>query len=346
MIPFSKRVLDLDAAMTADRLATRLRDATRNLRRRGLVVALSGGVDSACVAALGVRAVGADRVYGLLLPERDSSAESLVYAKELARVLGIKYEVRDISGILEEAGCYRHRDEAVRPHLPDLPAGAPWKIAMHGDRMGTRVVNAFYVVALGPDAVERRARLTPDGYLQIIAATNFKQRVRKMLEYYHADRLVYAVASTPNRLEYDQGFFVKLGDGAGDIKPIASLYKTQVFQLAAHLGVPEAILNRVPTTDTYSLGQTQEEFYFSVPYHELDLLLWARNHGVTADAAASVMGLSAEQVTSVYGDIDQKRRTTAYLHAPPVLLEEVMETDAHAPRHAFAREAPGEVPRA
>jgi NAD+ synthase len=325
MTEFTRNVLDLDLEATAQELAQRLREAIKRLHRRGLVVGLSGGIDSSCVAALAVRAVGADRVFGLMMPERDSSPESLELARQLARRLGITFEVRDVASTLAEVGCYRARDEAVMSVFPELPAGCAWKIAMHGDRLGTEALNVFYLVARAPDGGEKRARLPPAAYLQIVAATNFKQRVRKMLEYYHADRLVYACAATPNRLEYDQGFFVKGGDGAGDVKPIASLYKTQVYRLAEHLGVPPAIVERAPTTDTYSLSQSQEEFYFSVPYGELDLLLWAKNHGVPAEVAAGVMGLTAEQVGRVFADIDQKRRTTAYLHARPVLLEPVPE---------------------
>ena len=122
-------------------------------------------------------------------------------------------------------------------------------------------------------------RLPLQEYLQIVAATNFKQRIRKTLEYFHADRLNYAVVGTPNRLEYDQGFFVKNGDGAADVKPIAHLYKTQVYALARHLGLPEEICNGAPTTDTYSLPQGQDEFYFALPYDQMDLALWALNHG-------------------------------------------------------------------
>ena len=162
-------------------------------------------------------------------------------------------------------------------------------------------------------------------YLQMVAATNFKQRVRKMMEYYHADRLNYVVAGTPNRLEYDQGFFVKLGDGSADIKPIAHLYKTQVYALAEYLGVPEEIRRRPPTTDTFSLPQTQEEFYFALPYAKMDLCLYGRNNGVPAAEVAAAAGLTTEQVERVYKDIDQKRRTTAYLHARPQLVEPVAE---------------------
>ena len=171
-----------------------------------------------------------------------------------------------------------------------------------------------------PPASTSEVRLTLEAYLGIVAATNFKQRTRKMLEYYHADRLNYAVAGTPNRLEYDQGFFVKLGDGAADIKPIAHLYKTQVYQLARFLGLPDDICNRPPTTDTYSLPQSQEEFYFSLPYDKMDLVLYGKNHGYSAAEIAAAMGLTAEQVERVFQDIEGKRRSAAYLHSPPVLV--------------------------
>ena len=323
---FSNDVLKLDLEPTAAELASSLRDAVlKTLRRRGIVVAVSGGIDSACVAALAVRALGPARVFGLLLPERDSSGESTAYGRKLCEKLGIAFELHDIAPALEAVGCYARRDAAVRSVFPRFEPGMPWKIAMHGDRMGSGSLNVFYAVVRTPDGEDHRVRLTPAAYLEIVAATNFKQRTRKMIEYFHADRLVYAVAGTPNRLEYDQGFFVKLGDGAADVKPIAGLYKTQVYALAEHLGVIGEILAREPTTDTYSLAQSQEDFYFSVHYRQLDLLLWAKNHAVPAAEAAGVMGLSAEQVERVFADIDQKRRTTAYLHAAPLLLQPVPE---------------------
>jgi NAD+ synthase len=152
-----------------------------------------------------------------------------------------------------------------------------------------------------------------------------KQRTRKMMEYTYADRYVFAATGTPQRQEYDQGFFVKLGDGAADVKPIAALYKTQVYAMARHLGVIEEILNRSPTTDTYSMEQSQQDFYFSVNYKDLDLILYGKNNGVDPAEVAKELGCSAEQVRRVYEDIDQKRRTTAYLQAPPILLEPVPE---------------------
>jgi NAD+ synthase len=162
-----------------------------------------------------------------------------------------------------------------------------------------------------------------DAYLAVIAATNMKQRTRKQLEYFHADRLNYAVAGTPNRLEYDQGFFVKQGDGAADFKPIAHLYKTQVYALAEYVGVPADIRGRAPTTDTFSLPQGQDEFYFAVPYDKMDLCLYAHNHNVPAAEVAPIVGLSPEQVERVFKDIEAKRRVAQYLHARPLLVIDV-----------------------
>lgn len=323
---FSKDVLRLDLPRKAEELGGLLSHAVhKTLRRRGLVVAVSGGIDSACVAALAVRALGPGRVFGLLLPERDSSSESTVYGRRLCERLGIDHELQDITPALETVGCYTRRDAAVRSVFPGFEPDMPWKIVLSGDLLGSNALNVFYVVVRTPDGEEHRVRLTPRAYLEIVAATNFKQRVRKMMEYFHADRLAFAVAGTPNRLEFDQGFFVKLGDGAADVKPIASLYKTQVYELARYLGVGDEILDREPTTDTYSLSQSQEDFFFSVPYRLLDAILWAKNHGVSPEEVGRELGLSPVQVLRVYRDIDQKRRTTAYLHAPPQLLEPVPE---------------------
>jgi NAD+ synthase len=207
----------------------------------------------------------------------------------------------------------------------------PWKIVLASDPLSSETLHFFKLVVRFGSGDDRQYRLPPGAYLKVVAATNFKQRTRKMLEYYHADRLNYAVAGTPNRLEYDQGFFVKLGDGAADVKPIAALYKTQVYALARHLGVNEEILGREPTTDTYSLEQSQEDFYYSLHYSKLDLVLWAKNHGVSAESVAAELGYKPEQVRRVYDDIEQKRRATGYLHAPPILLEPVEELPGHAP---------------
>src|SRR5690606_9366714 len=275
-------VLELDYEAEADRIADWLRETTaRRLRRRGLVVAISGGIDSSCCAALAVRALGPGRVLGLILPERDSSDASAGRAQVLAAHLGIRVGTVDIAPAREAIGCYRERDAAVRRVLPDYGAGWRFKIVIDGGTEGR--INVFRLVAEDPDGGHHDHVLGLADYLQIVAATNYKQRVRKTIEYYHADRLNYAVVGTPNRLEYDQGFFVKNGDGSADVKPIAHLYKTQVYAMARHLGLPERVCAAIPTTDTYSLAQGQDEFYFALPYRQMDLALWSLEHDRPAE---------------------------------------------------------------
>ena len=321
---FTKSVLEIDAAQVADAICSALRDQLSEVRRRGIVVGLSGGIDSSVVTALSVRAIGAERVHVLLMPERDSSPESQALGTLLANQLGTQFTVEDIAPTLEAAGCYARQIEAIRSVFPQYGEGFRNKITLPSILEGARL-NVSELTIESPQGEQQRARLPHEAYLQLVAATNFKQRVRKMMEYYHADRLNYAVAGTPNRLEYDQGFFVKLGDGAADVKPIAHLYKSQVYALAAYLGVPDQIRRRPPTTDTFSLPQTQEEFYFALPYAQMDLCVFGRNHGVAPAEVAAATNLTSEQVERVYRDIDQKRRSTRYLHQRPMLVEPVEE---------------------
>lgn len=317
--PLGPAVLNYDCEAEAQRICEWIpRVLTQRLRRRGLVVAISGGIDSSVCAALSVRALGPKKVFGLLLPEQDSSGFSTERGRLLAEHLGIEYQVHDIAPALAALGCYTQRDEAIRRVIPAYGEGWKNKIVIAGGTEGG--INFFKLVVQAPSGEQQTVRLPLKEYLQIVAATNFKQRVRKTMDYYHADRLNYAVVGTPNRLEYDQGFFVKNGDGSADLKPIAHLYKTQVYAMARHLGLPEAICSAVPTTDTYSLPQGQDEFYFALPYAQMDLALWALEHQRSAEELGQALGISAAQAQRVYDDIRAKRRATEYLAAAPELI--------------------------
>ena len=296
-----------------------IRREVEAFRRRGAVVGLSGGVDSSVVASLAVRALGPERVLGVMMPEAESSSEGLELGRLVAARLGIETVLEDITPVLEAAGCYRHRDEAIARVIPEYGPGWKAKLVLPS-LLASSQYRLSSVFVRGPAGEEKSARLPPSEYLQVVAATSFKQRVRKMMEYFHADRKHYVVLGTPNRLEYDQGFFVKNGDGSADVKPIAHLYKSQVYQLASVLDVPEAVVNAGPTTDTYALPQTQSEFFFSVPYQTLDVCLYAVDHGVPAAEVARQLGLEHEQVERVFADIASKRRVAEYLHAAPRLL--------------------------
>jgi NAD+ synthase len=312
-------VLKIDSESTIEAIVAGLQDAVRQrLRKRGAVVGLSGGIDSSVVLALCARAFGPENVLGLLMPERDSADDTGALGLLAAQSVGVATAEEDITPMLEAAGCYQRRDEAFRELIPEYGAGWKAKIVLP-PLLGGESYRLFSVVARSPEGQEVRVRVTADTYRRIVAATNFKQRTRKMLEYYHADRLDYAVAGTPNRLEYDLGFFVKNGDGAADVKPIAELYKTQVYELAAALEVPEEIRTRTPTTDTYPLAQDQQEFYFSLPYELMDLALYSRLNDYPAESLAAAIDVSVEDAGRIYADIDAKRRVAEVLHLPALL---------------------------
>jgi NAD+ synthase len=314
-------LLRIDAASETARISQEIRKIVLTLfRRKGAVVAVSGGIDSSVVAALCVQALGRENVMLLFLPETDSSSDSLRLGKQLAARLGVRTFVEDISPILDAAGCYRRRDEAIRSVVPEYGTGYKSKIVLP-NLLDTNSYAVFSLVVQAPTGEVKKVRLPLEAYLGILAASNFKQRTRKMMEYYYADRYHYAVAGTPNRLEYDQGFFVKNGDGSADFKPIAHLYKSQVYELAAYLGVPEEIQRRPPTTDTYSLEQSQEEFYFSMPLVKMDLCLYGKDQKIPASELAPSVGFTEEQVKRVYQIIEAKRKVARYLHEQPLLVD-------------------------
>ncbi|MEQ8297845.1 MAG: NAD(+) synthase [Nitratireductor sp.] len=316
---FSPEALAIDPEAEIDRIVAALRAQLRGtLRKRGLVLGLSGGIDSSVCAGLAARAVGPDRVHCLLMPEDDSDPESLRLGRLVADRFALSAEVENIGPALAAMGCYDRRDGFIRQVVPAYGPGWSSKIVF-ANALTTAGYNISSLVVSDPDGRVQKHRLPAEAYLGIVAATNMKQRTRKQFEYYHADRLNYAVIGTPNRLEYDQGFFVKNGDGAADVKPIAHLYKSQVYRLAEHLGVPPEVCSRPPTTDTYSMAQTQEEFYFALPYDKMDLCLYALDNNVPVAAVAGAVALSEDEVAMVWKDIAAKRKVARYLHLGPQL---------------------------
>jgi len=322
--PAFTQALAIDPAAETDRIAAALREQLRGIRKRGLVLGLSGGIDSSVSAALAARAVGRQNVLCVLMPESDSDPESLRLGRLVADAVGVEAIVEDIGPTLRAMGCHERRDAYIRELVPEYGEGWASKIVIANVLEGEGY-NISSLVVQDPQGQQTKLRMPVAVYLGIVAATNMKQRTRKQVEYYHADRLNFAVLGTPNRLEYDQGFFVKNGDGAADVKPIAHLYKTQVYALAAYLGIPEEVRNRPPTTDTYSLAQTQEEFYFSLPYDRMDLCLYGLNNGVSAEVVGQATALSVSQVERVWADIAAKRKATRYLHLRPQLVDGVDE---------------------
>lgn len=318
---FSVDVLKLDCRKVVDELVEVLRHQVYvQLKRAGAIVGTSGGIDSSVVAALCAKAFGSEKVVGIIMPDKESSPESTKFAIELAKTFGYEYIINDATAALEGAGCYRLRNKAINRVFPDYKDGWKAKIALPTNILEKNRLNIFRLIVTPAGGQPMTKRLPLKEYLQIVAASNMKQRVRMLTLYYHAERLNYAVIGTGNKNEHDQGFFVKYGDGGADCKPIAHLYKTQVFQLGEFLGVPQTIQNRTPTTDTYPDEQTQEEFFFGLKFEIMDLLWYAKENNVPIDEVSKASNLSHEQIQRVWNDLDQKNRTTEYLRMHPLMV--------------------------
>lgn len=318
---FNLDVLKIDAEAEANRLINGIRETIgTTLRRRGGVIGISGGIDSSVVLSLTVRALGANRVTALLLPDKDSDTESEPLARKLAEQLGVEPIQVDITPALTGFGAYDKRDEAIKRVFPEYDASTGYKAKLTLPQDNKRL-NVFYLVIVTPDGEEKQQRLSVPDYLQIVAATNFKQRTRMSTLYYHAELRNYAVVGTANKNEHGQGFFVKYGDGGTDLQPILHLYKTQVYQLAEYLDVPAEIRQRTPTSDTYSAHQTQEEFFFRLPFDKMDLLWYAQEHNIPAEEVADVMDIPEETVSNIFADLARREMTTDYLRMLPITFD-------------------------
>ena len=318
---FIKETLRIDPEQEVNRICKMMKESARKFRKQGVILGISGGIDSSVCAALGVKAFGKERVFSIQMPETESEDATDDFAQKLVSKYDLRTTRINLTESLKALGCYSQKNDAIKSVIPEFEDHWKYKIVLPS-LLETEQYRVFSIVVEKPNGELITKRLNSEAYLQIVAASNYKQRVRKMHEYFHGDRLNYLVIGTPNLLEYDQGFFVKGGDGSADIKLIAHLYKTQVYQIAEYLEVPSEIINRQPTTDTYSLTQSQEEFYFSLPYDQMDYCLYAKNNSIPSSVVADKLNLTTEQVNRVLKDIDQKRSTTNYLHARPILVED------------------------
>ena len=318
--PFSRDIILLEnIEEVVNNIVEQLReDILHRFKRHGAVVGISGGIDSSVCLALAAKAFGPGKVLGIMLPEKDSSPDSEMLARDLAARFGVKAIKEEITSALSGYGCYERRDEAVKRVFPEYdPKSWKMKIGVRQNGLFTNIPPIFYLTVIDPDGNVKDKILPANEYLQIVAASNFKQRTRMSMIYYHAERLHYAAIGTPNKHEQEQGFFVKFGDGAGDVMPIGNLYKTQVYQLAEFLGVPQGIIERTPTTDTYSAEQTQEEFFYQLPFHLMDRFWYGFENGYPPAEVAAVMGETTERVEALFRNFERKRNTTEYLRMPP-----------------------------
>jgi len=321
---FDRKILEIDCAAEMTRICEFIKKTVmKDYRRRGVVVGLSGGIDSALTAALSVKTFGKEKVLGLILPEKESSSESEVLAWELANQLGIKTEMVPITPILQSLGVYKSREAIVKKYFPEFKEDWKYKMAISKDTLEREGLNIFHLIAIDKGGTTHKERLSLSDYLEMVAATDMKQRTRMMQLYFYAEKSNYIVAGTTNKSELLQGFFVKYGDGGVDMEPIAHLYKMQVFQLSEFLGVPQSIIKRTPSPDTWSAGVSDEEFYFRIPYDLLDLLLYAHEKQVPVEAVSNVLNMPSEKILRLFKDFEAKNKATWHLRTlPPNLVDQ------------------------
>ena len=321
MKQFTSNVLFIEnIELVIEKITSKLNyDLQHSLKRKGAIIGISGGIDSSVTLGLAVKALGPERVIGVMLPEKDSSNESKDLAVLLAEKFGIKTIEENITPALTGFGCYMRRDEAVKAVFPEYDANLfTMKIGLSQEQIKHNLPPLFSLTIVDANGNSKSKVLPLKEYLQIVAASNFKQRCRMSMLYYHAERLHYAVIGTPNKHEVDQGFFVKHGDGGADILPIAHLYKTQVYQFAEFLGIPEEIIKRTPTSDTYSAEQTQQEFFFQLPFYEMDMIWYGYENGYDIEVVADTLGKTKAEIQSIYNNFLRKQNTTEYLRLAPI----------------------------
>ena len=319
---FNLNVLKIDPARELERLSKFFVEQMNIVfRRKGVIVGLSGGIDSTCVATIAVRAVGKEKAVGLVLPETESNPVSSEYAIKHAQTLGIEHRRINITPTVDSVVQYKWRDEYIQDLIPEYKAGYKYNITLPTDLL-ERDSYSFYLLQVQmPDGETKKKRLNIEQFRTITSFANIKIRARMLHLYAEAERRNLLVIGTTNRTEFLLGDFCKYGDGGTDIEPITYLYKNQIYQLTDYLNVIPEIVNRQPSPDTFSLPVSDQEFFFRIPFDKLDYLLYAWEHKVTVIDAAKVLNISKDAVERAYKDFTAKNRTTTHLRNLPSTLD-------------------------
>lgn len=309
----------MDTTQVRAIITNHFKKTLKTLHRDGFVVGLSGGIDSTLTAHLAVEAMGPKKVLGVVMPERESSPESRQLAMDLVRKLGIEHQEVDLTPHLEAVGAYEKRDGIVKRYLDAYNQKRHRVgIALRQDMTGSSLPPLHYLTVQDENGVmmlEERIRLKD--YMELVAATNFKQRVRAVQLYYWSDYYNYAVVGTTNRDELLLGFFVKLGDGAADVEGIEGLYKSELYVLAKAMGVDQRVIDRTPTTDTLPGQKSQKGYFYGLDFVTLDTGLQVLEGLLTVNQAADRTGLSEAQVKQLVDNLKRRHETTTILRAPP-----------------------------
>jgi len=252
-----------DVEKTVEKLTNFIRDVVEKANAKGVVVGLSGGIDSSLVATLCVKALGRDRVLGVIMPERDTDPKDVEHAKMVAEKLGIEYVVSDITDVLKAFGA--------------------------GGYVPTREFDK-------------------------IADGNLKARIRMCILYYFANKRNLLVAGTSNKSELYMGYGTKYGDLGSDFLVIGNLFKSEVRELARHLGVPQEIIDKPPSAGLWK-GQRDED-ELGITYELLDKILERIERGEDREKISKDLNIPLFQVEEVLNRIEANKHKLGPIFPP------------------------------
>lgn len=309
--------LNRDIENLALNIRSFIKSQISSFKKKGVVLGVSGGIDSAVALTLCVQELGKENVYGILLPEKESAPSSRTLGAEICESLGVQYEEVPISPILESLNIYEKKEQIIKRTCPEYDPRIHKTSLVLPDFLNQGLLNVPYIWLIKDGETIAKYRLKANDYLELIGLQGVKQRSRMVIQYMYAEKLNYVVCGTTNKTELVLGQFVKYGDGGVDLEPLADCYKMQIYALGKFLNVNEEIMKRPPSADTWSHYTTDEEFYWRMPIHVMDQLLYSQEHHLPLHVIEKNTGLPRDKIEKAQRHINKIRDTTEYVRASP-----------------------------
>ena len=283
--------------------------------KKEAIIGLSGGIDSAVTAALCTRSLGSKNVVGLIMPEKESDVKSQELAQQIAKRLDIETKIIDISNILESFGVYQNKERIVKDKFANFNTSCKYRVVVPPKLENS--IGIPYLEILDEHNIQHKLKISSFEFLTLTAATSIKHRVRMTMLYYHGERNNQVVIGTTNKSEYLQGYFVKYGDGGSDIEPLVNIYKSQIYQIGEFFKMPEEIMEKDASPDVWSFSTNDEEFFYSVPYEIVDVILYARENNLSINEIQEYSKISIGKIESLLRFQNQKQVKSKHMREIP-----------------------------